>query len=256
MSRDALILVLGGTGEALILARALIAQRRRIIYSVAGRVRQPELDCEVISGGFSRFDGLGGLARFIRQRGVSAIVDVTHPYAVTITEKAAAAAQESGIYYWRYQRPAWRAGGKDDWHFFNDWPSLLRASHWARSVLITSGQPDGEQLQQWRRHGQAGQHQCLRTAVACQHTLPASMQWQQGIGPFALEAERALMQRLSTDLLISKDSGGEATAAKLEAARERGIAVYLLARPAVTDRYREFNTIDDCLHAIAAEDAL
>ncbi len=50
-------------------------------------------------------------------------------------------------------------------------------------------------------------------------------------GPFALEDELALMREEKIEILVSKNSGGDATAAKLVAARQLGIPVILVARP-------------------------
>ena len=50
-------------------------------------------------------------------------------------------------------------------------------------------------------------------------------------GPYTLEGERALIERHGIDLVITKDSGGALTQAKLDAARERGLPVIVVDRP-------------------------
>jgi precorrin-6A/cobalt-precorrin-6A reductase len=52
-------------------------------------------------------------------------------------------------------------------------------------------------------------------------------------GPFDLMAEKALLRDWRIDALVSKNSGGEATAAKLEAARLLGVPVVMIERPPV-----------------------
>ena len=98
------LLLLGGTAEAKQLARDLQQQGIALIYSLVGLVRQPQLDCRVISGGFS---ARGGLRRFIEDEAVDAILDVTHPYAQRMSDHAVEVARQCGIPIWRYQRPPW-----------------------------------------------------------------------------------------------------------------------------------------------------
>ena len=52
-------------------------------------------------------------------------------------------------------------------------------------------------------------------------------------GPFGLDDERALLREHAIDTLVTKNSGGSATAAKLEAARELGVAVVMVERPPI-----------------------
>src|SRR5208282_1218170 len=60
-------------------------------------------------------------------------------------------------------------------------------------------------------------------------------------GPFALEDELALMREERIEILVSKNSGGEATSAKLLAARKLGIPVVLVARPPAGDATEVFH---------------
>ena len=50
-------------------------------------------------------------------------------------------------------------------------------------------------------------------------------------GPFAPPAERALFARHGVRVVVTKDAGGGHTAAKLDAARETGATVVVVARP-------------------------
>ena len=50
-------------------------------------------------------------------------------------------------------------------------------------------------------------------------------------GPYAYAEERRTMTEAATDVLVTKDSGGTQTAAKLEAAGDLGIPVVVIARP-------------------------
>jgi len=243
------LLILGGTGDAKQLAQALIkaavlsARALEIIYSVAGLVRAPQLECDVVSGGFSQF---GGLAAYIRQRKIDALLDCTHPYALAMSSKAVDAAIETGIACWRLERPEWQAQVADDWRMFSGWDELLTQVAQYRSVFISSGQLPTSVLKYFEGIVSAAdepQTQLLRTAVAPEHELPSSMRWLKAIGPFELDAELALMREHRIDCIISKNSGGQATEAKLEVARRLGIPVLMLTRPLLPTCDMSFETL-------------
>jgi precorrin-6A/cobalt-precorrin-6A reductase len=243
------LLLLGGTADARQLAQDLHWRGVEVIYSIAGLVRQPQLDCRVLSGGFS---AQGGLQQFVAHEAIDAIMDATHPYAQRISATALAVARAGGIPLWRYQRPPWQAQAGDDWHTFEDWselPQMLRAK---RSVFFTAGQLTQAFVEQLQAHCAAGgQRQVLRTAIQPEIELPESMTWIEDIGPFDIDSERDLFERYRVDALVSKNSGGAATAAKLEVARDRGVPVFLLRRPLLAAADVEFSEPRPCLDFIA-----
>ena len=106
------LLVLGGTADGRRLAEFFHQQGLPVIYSVAGLVRAPAVSCEVVSGGFTP---LGGLLSYIKQKGVTAILDATHPYAQTMSTTAVETAKACGIPCWRFHRRAWQAQPGDHW---------------------------------------------------------------------------------------------------------------------------------------------
>lgn len=242
------LLLLGGTSEAKSLAQDLHQRGVELVYSIAGLVRQPDLPCEVISGGFSR---IGGLETYLREAGITRVLDATHPYAARMSRRAVEASAAVGIPCWRYLRPAWQRRANDNWHHFDDWRRLGLALADHRSVLFTCGRLDqafADALYQDTRD--IGQRQWYRSATRPHFELPPSMTWIEDIGPFTVEAERALMQRLKTDALVSKNSGGDHASAKLEVARARGIPVYLLRRKALPPADREFGDVDACRESL------
>ena len=54
-------------------------------------------------------------------------------------------------------------------------------------------------------------------------------------GPFSLQSERSLLQEYKIGAIVSKNSGGDATYAKIIAARELGITVVMVQRPPVPE---------------------
>lgn len=238
------LLLLGGTADARNVATQLHQHHIPLIYSVAGLVRVPNVGCPVVSGGFRQF---GGLKKYIAQHQISAILDVTHPYAHTMSSTAARVAAECTIPYWRFHRPEWQATEQDNWHSVADWLQLLPLLATKSSVLLTVGQIDQsviDELADFHRNNH--QTQVLRTAVKPKSTLASSMTWVKAIGPFALADELTLMKQHKIDALVTKNSGGNSTMAKLEAARQLNIPVFMLERPPTPNADALFSELSTC----------
>ena len=208
-----------------------------LIYSVAGLVRKPQVPATVISGGFSQF---GGMSAYCRANSIDAIVDATHPYATQIGASARATAATLQLGYWRFLRPAWQATDNDHWQHFSQRQDLLQAmAHYDR-VLLTLGQVTAAELQQLNQVSQVW----LRTAVEPNFDLPANVHWIKAIGPFDLAHEQALLADKHIQAMASKNSGGDSTSAKLLAASQVNIPVYMLDRPSSRgDEYGQFETL-------------
>ena len=235
------LLVLGGTGEAKRMAQRLHQRGVDLIYSVAGLVRQPDVSCPVVSGGFSQH---GGLQVYIGEQKITALLDMTHPYALQMSQAALSAAEQLALPYWRYQRPAWQATSADHWHYAESyqtlWPQLVEQP----AVLWTSGQLPSSLLQQLM--ARADQRHIIRTAVRPLQSLPDHMQWIEAIGPFSEEQERELMEREKITALVSKDSGGNRLASKLIVARQKQLPVFLLKRPRLPTLQAVIEDLETC----------
>ncbi|MBD9516342.1 cobalt-precorrin-6A reductase [Pseudomonas sp. PDM22] len=227
------VLLLGGIGEALAIARRL---GPRHLYSLAGLGKVPDdLACEVRVGGYG---GAEGLADFIRERGFDLLLDATHPYAAQISANAARAAQLAGVPCWALRRPGWQAGAADDWREVAGWSALISVLEDFRRPLFTMGREPLEHLEEIPEH----QHWTVR----CLQSLPGNARAEVlgARGPFTLEGERELFTRLGTDVLVSKNSGSQATEPKLQVARERGVPVLILARPELPEVDRQFGSVE------------
>ncbi|MDI3323975.1 precorrin-6A/cobalt-precorrin-6A reductase [Pontibacterium granulatum] len=240
------LLLLGGTADARHITKALLemscvpTRSLQIVYSVAGLVRTPKLPCEVLIGGFSQF---GGLATYIRDQKIDAILDVTHPFAATMSSTTVSVAKDLGIPCWRFHRPEWQKQPADKWRLFDDWQTLIPTLAAKQSVLLTAGQLTQDAMDQLVTQANEGQRLILRTAAPPRVELPDSVEWIKGIGPFRLESERALFQHYGVDALVTKNSGGVSTEAKLHAARELGVEVFMLQRPELPDADQQFSDI-------------
>jgi len=239
-----MILLLGGTTEGRQLALALAQRGVPLIYSIAGTVRQPDLPVPVpvLSGGFRPF---GGLHAYLQSHQIRVVVDATHPYAVKISQTAQQATSCLELPYLRLQRPAWSSQEGDDWLGFERRHDLFAALTGYRRVFLTLGAVSALELGQLRHAELVLLRRAVKIAPATEqdNVLPL-----QAIGPFLLQSELALMRSSRIEVLVTKNSGGAATAAKLVAARELSIPVLLWNRPPL-ERGDKFESVGALLEA-------
>lgn len=224
------VLVLGGTGEARKLASALHGRAGfAVTSSLAGRVTVPSLPSgDVRVGGFG---GVDGLRRWLREHRVDAVVDATHPFARTMTEHAVAATAACRVPLLVLRRDGWLAGPGDRWHRVPDAAAAARVVRgMGERVFLATG---GGHLAAFA--GLDGHWFLLRAVDPPPPPLPARHHLVLDRGPFTADAERALLREHRVDVVVTRDSGGAMTAAKLVAARELGLPVVLLDRPTPPD---------------------
>jgi precorrin-6A/cobalt-precorrin-6A reductase len=243
-------LVLGGTAEARRLAAALQEQGVPVTSSLAGRVSRPRLPPgEVRVGGFG---GPEGLARWLREAGTAAVVDATHPFAEGIAATAVGGCELAGTPLLRLERPGWSAGPGDRWTWVDDQPAAAATIPGLGSrVLLTTGR---QGLAAFADVGDAWF--LVRCVEPPEPPLPPHHELLLDRGPYALEDELALIDSHRIDLIVTKDSGGEHTAAKLDAARRRSLPVIVVRRPARPVGVETVGTVEEALAwALAAAGA-
>ncbi|ACC72308.1 cobalt-precorrin-6A reductase [Paraburkholderia phymatum] len=237
------VLLLGGTGDALQIARQL---GTRHVYSLAGLGRMPEgLACEVRVGGFG---GSEGLARYIEREGIALVIDATHPYAAQMSANAAAACRETNVPCWALRRAGWSPQTGDDWRMVDGWDALVDAIRPFRRVLFTSGREPLAHLDDIPAH----QFWIVRCLDA--HRGNERARIIDARGPFDIDGERALFALNRIDVLVTKHSGGSATQAKLEVARELKVPVVMMRRPSLPEVDREFDSPAQLLRALNEEE--
>ncbi|MFB6708697.1 cobalt-precorrin-6A reductase [Streptomyces sp. NPDC056333] len=226
------VLVLGGTTEARRLAESLagaLPAGARVTSSLAGRVASPKLPPgEVRVGGFG---GADGLAEWLRTHRVDALIDATHPFAGTISFHAASAAAAAHVPLLALRRPGWVPVDGDRWHPVGSLDEAAAAlPTLGRRVFLTTGRMGLAAFA-----GLDSLWFLMRSVDAPEGPCPARMEVLLDRGPFTLDGERELIRRHRLDVLVTKDSGGVATAPKLAAAREAGIPVVVVRRPPVPE---------------------
>jgi precorrin-6A/cobalt-precorrin-6A reductase len=242
------ILILGGTTEARQLAQALAGRAGLdVVLSLAGRTREPAAQpVPVRTGGFG---GAEGLAEYLRVSRTDLLVDVTHPFATQISRNAAAAAARAGVALVALRRPGWEREEGDRWIEVADVAGAVAAlGGLPRNVFLALGRQEVAAFEA------APQHAYLVRSVDPVDPRPAlpRAHYLLARGPFALDGELALMAAHGIEIVVAKSAGGDATYAKIAAARQLGIAVVMIARPAVP-AVPEVATVDEALaHVLAS----
>ncbi|GEM_PF-70916 len=230
------ILILGGTSEGRELAGLISAAGLDVVTSLAGRVKRPRLpEGEVRIGGFG---GPQGLGRYLLDHAVDLVIDATHPFAERISASAVEATASTGVPMLRLNRPQWTPGPGDEWI------SVPTAAEAARVVqerfkrpLLTIGRQNLAAFA-----GDARSSYLIRCVEPPEGKLPRRYLLMFDRGPFDFDSEHSLLRRHRIDVVVTKNSGGDSTSAKLEAARSLHIPVIMIER-ANTPPVRTVSTV-------------
>ncbi|WP_438383839.1 cobalt-precorrin-6A reductase [Asaia sp. BMEF1] len=221
------ILILGGTSEARQLCRALESRREHhIIFSLAGVTNSAlPVPAETRIGGFG---GVTGLADYLKDNRIDAVIDATHPFAAQMSRHAVEATRVCAVKLLRLARPAWQAPPGARWHHVSTIAQVPAAlGDRPRHVFLTTGRKDLAPFMMTP-------HRYLLRSIETPHLpLPPYTTLLLARGPFSLDDEIALMTQHRVDCLVTKNAGADATSAKLDAARRLGLEVIMVDRPAL-----------------------
>lgn len=221
------ILILGGTAEAIKCAKKLIAKKadEKIIYSLAGRTtNQPNLGCDIRIGGFG---GVNGLVSFVTENHVVKIIDATHPYALEISKNAKQAAYETGIKYVPMLRPEWKKQDVDDWIEVSSIAQAINAVPKTSRVFLALGK---QHIDGFSKRTDC--HFVVRMVEPPEAELNfSSYQVVTGIPNSSIQGEIELLKEHKIEILVSRNSGGNQSYAKIKAAQSLKIPVIMINRP-------------------------
>jgi precorrin-6A/cobalt-precorrin-6A reductase len=240
------VLLLGGTGEARALAAALVAEGVDVESSLAGRVSRPALPVgPVRTGGFG---GVAGLVAYLGAHGFDAVVDATHPFAAGISDNATSACRATGVPLLRLQRTGWAARPGADAYTWVDTVAAARdaAESLGTRPFVTTGRQQLDVFARWD-----DRPVLARVVDPPEWQVPATWEVLLARGPFTVEAESRLMTSRRVDVLLTKDSGGPLTEAKLDAAASLHVPVVVVRRPRVPDGVVVVDDVEAALRWVA-----
>jgi precorrin-6A/cobalt-precorrin-6A reductase len=226
-------LILGGTGDANQLADQIVRAKIDAVYSYAGRTQIPlGHDVPTRIGGFG---GATGLADFIRDAEITHVIDATHPFAAEMSRHAVEACASTRTPLIALERAPWAQVPGDRWIKVRDLDEALAALPEARAhVFLAIGRQHIAPFAAKPQHVYT-----LRFVDAPGETLPfPDAEVIVSRGPFTREGDLELMRARHIEWLVARNSGGDGARAKIDAARELGLPVIMIARPLFPDRPR------------------
>jgi precorrin-6A/cobalt-precorrin-6A reductase len=242
LSQPAKVLILGGTAEAKLLAGKMAGDQRFMTeLSLAGRTKAPAPQpVPFRTGGFG---GADGLAAYLRDNGISLLIDATHPYAAQISKNAAEAAAISGVPLVALRRSPWERQAGDRWIEVETIDEAVTALGEApRRVFLTLGRQELLPFERAPQH-----HYLIRSVDPVEPPLSvADATYLTLRGPFIEADEAALLKEYRIEAIVAKNSGGPASYGKIAAARALGIAVVVIRRPDLP-QVNAVETVEDML---------
>lgn len=234
------LLLLGGTGDAKRIATKLVEEGVNLVVSLAGATRSPDaMPAPTRIGGFG---GAAGFEAYLDEAGITAVLDATHPYAHRITDRTAAICKARAMPHAIFHRPPWTAKDGDRWVEIDAEEDAAAHIAEGQTVFLGTGRQTLERFAnlEGRR-------------VICRQIDPPSKpfpfeggEYLIGRPPFSTQHERKLFRSLGVDWIVVKNAGGQQSITKLLAARELGIPVLMIKRPAVPDAI-VFATVEEAI---------
>ncbi|MEL6957549.1 MAG: cobalt-precorrin-6A reductase [Pseudomonadota bacterium] len=222
-----MILLLAGTLEARQIAWGLVDQGLPVEASMAGATRKPErLPLPTRIGGFG---GEDGFRAYLAEKGVTKVLDATHPFAAQITDRTARVCADLALPYCQLLRPGWVPEKEDDWTFVDAPDAVAQHIPQHATVFLATGR---QTLAQFK--GLRGRRVLAR--IVDPPTAPFPFEGGEYViarPPFPLDREVDLFTQLGVTHLVAKNAGGPAGVAKLTAARQLGLPVIMINRPAM-----------------------
>ena len=251
-----MILLIGGTSETAPLASGLAGAGYGVLVSTATDSRLNVGDHPRISRRAGRLDEEGMVA-LGKEKGIRAIVDAAHPYAVAVHAAVQVAAQCLGIPCLVFRRPE-ALTPESPVRFAADHAEAAEmAFAEGRPVLLTTGSRNlASYAEAARRTGVPLAVRILdapESLAACRAAgIPEDLIIA-GRGPFSVAENIAAIRRFGIGVIVAKESGrAGGIDAKLAAARRENCRVIILRRPETSASSPAFDQPEALISALAA----
>jgi precorrin-6A/cobalt-precorrin-6A reductase len=224
------VLLLAGTSEAADIAKYLVRSKRiTAIASLAGATRAPkDLGLPMRIGGFG---GAEEFAAYLKDQNIDIVIDATHPFASKMTQRTARICGELGVKYLLVQRPGWVPEAGDKWFQVKDIPAVKALIPAGSTVFLATGRQTLAQF--------SGMQDCR---ILCRVIDPPESEFPfengrfvVGRPPFSVQEEVDFFRSEGVDWIVVKNSGGERSKSKLDAARQLGLPVAMIERSVVPE---------------------
>ncbi|QOZ67965.1 MULTISPECIES: cobalt-precorrin-6A reductase [Bradyrhizobium] len=231
-------LILGGTADASLLAATIARAQIDAVYSYGGRTRAPaDQPLPTRIGGFG---GVSGLADYIRDEGITHMIDATHPFAAEMSRNAVAACAETGTPLIALERMPWDRTQGDNWIEVADVNAAVAAlPDTPANVFLAIGRQHIAPFASKPQHAYT-----LRFVDPPEAPLPFAADVIVSRGPFTLEGELEMLRARGIAWIVARNSGGDGARAKIDAARGLGLPVIMISRPRLPERLRVESVTD------------
>lgn len=225
-------LILGGTADASELAAAIARAGIDAIYSYGGRTSAPA--AQPLPTRIGGFGGVRGLTDYIRGEAITHVIDATHPFAAEMSRNTIEACAATRTPLIALERAPWTRVPGDTWHdVANVGAAATALPEQTANVFLAIGRQHIAPFAAKMQHTYT-----LRFVDPPGAPLPFPADVIVSRGPFTLESELATLRERNIGWIVARNSGGDGARAKIDAARQLGLPVIMIARPDLPERPR------------------
>ena len=238
------VLLLAGTAEARHISYALTRESNIILtVSLARPERIPyKYGWPVRIGGWGGYDAF---RQYLESEQIDAVIDATHPFADKMGHRTAKAVKELGIEAIRFMRPAWMPSAVDNWTFLNSAEEAANNIPENATVFLATGRRDLKSFENL-----APRRVICRIKEAPDDPIPlANAEYHVARNLVSVDQEISIFEKFGVDWLVTRNSGGQGSWPKLEAARTLGLPVAMIRRPPPADLLK-INSVAETLNWI------